>query len=124
MPRLTLPPRLLRAYHLGAPLRAPYKDAQDRKSLKPQSAEQVKSARDDDAADGAPRTAFRRGGNDPGEARRTAAEEAGGDPLGVSGANQEMSKPQGDEGGSGHGAGREMQKGGRSGRGGGEKKGR
>ncbi|KAG5983955.1 hypothetical protein E4U55_006565 [Claviceps digitariae] len=118
-----LHPRLHRAYHPSPVLRIPYKDAQDRESLRPQSAEQTKSARDDDAAGSAPRTAFDKGGNEPGEARRRAEAEAGVDPLGVSGANQELSKPQGDEGGKGYGAGKEMQKGGRSGGGGGEKKG-
>ncbi|KAG5926547.1 hypothetical protein E4U42_003169 [Claviceps africana] len=123
MPRLPLPrPRtLLRAFHSSRPLQTPYKDAQDRASLKPQSVEQIKSARDDDASDGAPKTAFHRGANDPAHERKQASDEAGGDPLGASGANQALSKPQGDEGASQHGAGREVQKGGRSRRGAGEK---
>lgn len=83
-----------------------------RASLKPR-----KSGRDDDdddAAAAAPKTAFRKGGNSPEEARDAASdEEGGGDPLEVSGANQELSKPQGDEGGKNHGAGKEVRKGGR-----------
>ncbi|KAG6020540.1 hypothetical protein E4U41_002819, partial [Claviceps citrina] len=60
-------------------------------------------------------------------ARRQAGQEASSgadddnDPLGISGANQALSKPQGDEGSRGHGAGREMSKGGRSGGGGANK---
>ncbi|KAG6005422.1 hypothetical protein E4U43_000587 [Claviceps pusilla] len=118
LPRTTslLRARVHRAYHPSPLVRIPYKDAQDRQSLKPQSAEQTRSARDDDAASSAPQTAFQEGGNEPGEARRRASEEAdgGADPLGVSGANQELSKPQGDEGGKKHGAGKEIRKGGRS----------
>lgn len=105
-----------RAYRASPPARQPYKDAQARDSLKPRSAEQLKSGRDDDAAAAAPKTAFRKGGNSPEEARDAASdEEGGGDPLEVSGANQELSKPQGDEGGKNHGAGKEVRKGGRSG---------
>ncbi|KAG6000430.1 hypothetical protein E4U21_005472 [Claviceps maximensis] len=129
LPRLritSLPPRLYhahcahRAYRASPRLRIPYKDAQDRESLNPQSAEQTKSARDNDTAESAPKTAFQKGGNEPGKARGRASEEVdgGADPLGASGANQELSKPQGDEGGKKHGAGKEIQKGGRSGGGG------
>lgn len=103
-----------RAYRASPPTRHPYKDAQDRDSLKPRSAEQLKSGRDDDAA-AAAKTAFRKGRNSPEEARDAASTEEGGDPLEVSGANQELSKPQGDEGGKNHGAGKEVRKGGRSG---------
>ncbi|KAK2600122.1 hypothetical protein QQS21_005137 [Conoideocrella luteorostrata] len=103
-----------RSYYGSPSLRLPYKDSQDRNSLKPQSTEHVKSGRDDDAA-AASNTAFGKGGNNPEEARNSASREEGGDPLEMSGANHELSKPQGDEGGKNQGAGKEVGKGGSSG---------
>ncbi|EFY84451.1 hypothetical protein J3459_016458 [Metarhizium acridum] len=110
-------PRLFvtKAYHTTPISHSPYKDSQDRKSLNPRSAEATKSGRDDDVA-GAPKAAFGRGITSPEGERATATKEEGGDPLEASGANQDLSKPQGDER-SGHatGAGKEIGKGGKSG---------
>lgn len=77
---------------------APYKKTQDKDSLSPQSAENVKSARDDDIA-GLEKTAYKPGEPGPEAARRQAQDETKqkGDPLEFSGANQELSKPRGDE---------------------------
>ncbi|KIE00974.1 hypothetical protein MAJ_02831, partial [Metarhizium majus ARSEF 297] len=118
-------PRLFvtKAYHTNPISYSPYKDSQNRKSLNPRSAEATKSGRDDDVA-GAPKAAFGRGVTSPEGERATAAKEEGSDPLEASGANQELSKPQGDER-SGHmmGAGKEVRKGGKSGGGSPPKKG-
>lgn len=112
-----------RAYHTTPIARFPYKDSQDRESLKPQTAEHTKSGRDDDAA-AAGKAAFDRGITTPEGARDAAAEERGSDPLEVSGANEGLSKPRGDERSKNdRGAGKEVRKGGRSGAGGASKNG-
>ncbi|OAA43714.1 hypothetical protein NOR_04289 [Metarhizium rileyi] len=118
-------PRLIvcRAYHATPTSSFPYKDSQDRESLKPRSAENTKSGRDDDVAS-APKAAFGRDTTSPEGERATASRQEGTDSLEVSGANQGLSKPRGDEK-TGHdiGAGKEVRKGGRSGGGSAPKKG-
>ncbi|OAQ71328.1 hypothetical protein VFPPC_13502 [Pochonia chlamydosporia 170] len=118
-------PRLFAAnrYHTTPAFAYPYKDSQDRESLKPRSSQNTKSGRDDDVA-ATPKAAFGRDVTSPEGERATATEEEGSDPLEVSGANQALSKPQGDErAGHNMGAGKEVRKGGRSGGGGAPKKG-
>ncbi|KHN97958.1 uncharacterized protein MAM_04347 [Metarhizium album ARSEF 1941] len=115
--RLTRLPRLLvaKAHHTSPVSCSPYKDSQDRESLRPRPAENTKSGRDDDVA-GAPKAAFGRGVTSPEGQRAMAGKEEGGDPLEASGANQDLSKPQGDEKSRRvAGAGREVSKGGKSG---------
>ncbi|PHH61372.1 hypothetical protein CDD81_450 [Ophiocordyceps australis] len=90
--------------------RLPYKNSQDRNSLRPQSAEHTKSARDDDASQ-ATKAAF-----DPQTTSPEAETRQAGDTLDASGANQALSKPRGDETDRhGQGAGKEVRKGGASG---------
>ncbi|KAH7312393.1 hypothetical protein B0I35DRAFT_480850 [Stachybotrys elegans] len=108
-----------RAYHSTVPVSQAYKDSQDRNSLRPSSAENTKSGRDDDAAAN-PDAAFNPKKTSPEEAERTANKNSATDtnPLEVSGANQEMSKPTGDEKTKKKsGAGKETRKGGKSGSG-------
>ncbi|TQS31873.1 hypothetical protein Golomagni_07833 [Golovinomyces magnicellulatus] len=76
--------------------RIPYKDSQDKDSLKPQSTENTGSARDDDMSKH-PSAAFTPSRNAPEEEHDVAGENTDGNPLDVSGANQALSKPQGDE---------------------------
>ena len=106
---------LTRSYHQSLPARSPYKDSEDRDSLKTGSAENTKLGRDDQVSD-IPETAFSRGATRPEQARKKAAEEGDDMVLEGSGANQELSKPQGDEKSSyGIGPGKETSKGGTSG---------
>lgn len=93
---------------------APYKNTQDRESLDPRPRENTQSGRDDDVAENA--AAF-----DPSKTRpETSYRDAGApadasNPLHASGANQELSKPMGDEKSSkGTGPGEETRKGGPS----------
>ncbi|KJZ69489.1 hypothetical protein HIM_11118 [Hirsutella minnesotensis 3608] len=110
---------LSRSFHGGRRALLPYKDSQDRDSLRPRSAENTKSGRDDDAsgrtdddASGRTDVAFDGGKTDPESARA----QGDGKPLNASGANQELSKPRGDErSGRDAGAGVETNKGGASG---------
>jgi hypothetical protein len=121
VPRFQL--HAVRTYRSTPAFSYPYKDSQDRESLKPRSSEHTKSGRDDDAA-AAPKAAFGRDTTSPEEERETASREDGGDLLEVSGANQDLSKPQGDEtSDKKFGAGKEVRKGGRSGGGSAPKKG-
>lgn len=102
-----------RALHTSPAARLPYKDSQDRESLKPRTAEHTQSGRDEDVA-ASTDAAFTPGKNDP-EAETKAAQQNG-NPLSASGANQELSKPQGDEKTPNKsGAGKEVSKGGASG---------
>lgn len=97
---LPAPAAALRAYRASPARRLPYKDDQDRQSLKPKSAEGTVSGTDGDAA--ASDAAFDPSKTAPEESKEAAAKEqggAGGSPLEVSGANQERSKPLGEEGG-------------------------
>lgn len=97
----------------------PYKNAQDRETLDPRPSENTQSGRDDDVAH-TPAAAFDPRKTRP-ETSYRAAERAsadgedGSNPLHASGANQELSKPMGDEKSTqGTGPGRETRKGGAS----------
>jgi hypothetical protein len=108
-----------RTYHSTVPVRQAYKDSQDRNSLKPSSNENTKFGRDEDAAAN-PDAAFNPNKTSPEEAERTASNNSttGANPLDASGANQELSKPTGDEKTMKKtGAGKETRKGGKSGSG-------
>lgn len=108
-----------RPYHTTTSLRLPYKDSQDRESLKPRAQESTRSGSDDDVAANTD-AAFNPDKTRP---EQSAAETADGQ-LNASGANQEFNKPQGDEKSTkGTGAGRETEKGGTSRGGGAPKKG-
>lgn len=95
----------LRGYHASPARRLPYKDDQDRESLKPKSAEGTVSGTDAGAA--ASDAAFDPSKTKPEESKEAAGQEqkaagggsGGGNPLEVSGANQGRSKPLGEEGG-------------------------
>jgi hypothetical protein len=67
----------------------PYKDDQDRESVKPRSSEATKSGSDNDAAHS--EAAF-----NPQKTRPGPEKEASNEELEVSGANQQVSKPRGD----------------------------
>lgn len=84
-------PATIRTIHGSVRLSRPYKDDQDRESLRPKPSEGTKSGTDDAAAESD--AAFDRHDTDPESERKR-----GGKPLDASGANQELSKPQGDEG--------------------------
>lgn len=113
-----------RLYHTSAALRLPYKDSQDRESLKPRSNNGTRSARDSDVADNKD-AAFNPRKTDPDEELETAGRGNETNPLHASGANQEFNKPMG-EGKQAHdtGPGKETRKGGRSGGGSAPKKGK
>ncbi|KAH8177188.1 SMP-30/Gluconolaconase/LRE-like region domain-containing protein [Sarocladium implicatum] len=107
---------LQRPYHTTRLLRLPYKDDQDRNTLKPRSTENTKSGSDQEVAGADPDAAFNPDKTSP---EAAAASSAGGygneDPLEASGANQELSKPRGDEkSGLDKGPGEEVSKGGAS----------
>ncbi|KAL7784977.1 hypothetical protein V8C37DRAFT_394914 [Trichoderma ceciliae] len=113
-----------RLYHTSTALWLPYKYSQDRESLKPGSNEGTRSGRDEDvsAQDDA---AFNPQKTDPDTQREAAGQGNKTNPLNASGANQEFSKPMGDEK-TAHdtGPGKETRKGGRSGGGSAPKKGK
>ncbi|KAM0460994.1 hypothetical protein ACHAPV_000974 [Trichoderma viride] len=113
-----------RLYHTSAALRLPYKDSQDRESLKPRSNNGTRSGRDDDVADQKD-AAFNPRKTDPDEELEAAGRGNEANPLNASGANQEFNKPMG-EGKEAHdtGPGKETRKGGRSGGGSPPKKGK
>lgn len=116
VPRAT--PRVLstaRLYHTSPALRLPYKDDQDRESLKPRANENTRSSSDDEVAANSS-AAF-----DPKTTRpETAQAKAGAgrdpsNPLEASPSNQEFNKPRGDERSSrDRGLGDEVRKGGTS----------
>lgn len=117
-------PRAGRFFHSGPALRLPYKDSQDRESLRPRAQENTKSNGDDDTV------AHTDAAFNPSTTRpETEHAQAGkgrepGNPLNASGANQPINKPRGDEKTSeGNGPGREVNKGGPSRRGSAPKKG-
>lgn len=93
-------PKATQAYHTSLSLRLPYKDDQDRESLKPRSQEGTKSNLDDDSAAHTD-TAFDPSKTGPEEQKKSAKEETGDDvsPLEVSGASPDKSAPLGSEGG-------------------------
>ncbi|KAL2207762.1 hypothetical protein CC79DRAFT_1333590 [Sarocladium strictum] len=105
---------IVRPYHTTPLLRLPYKDDQDRESLKPRSTENTKTGSDQDVAGADPDAAFNPNKTSP-EAAHQAADDNAGNPLEGSGANQELSKPRGDEkSGNDRGPGEEVRKGGKS----------
>lgn len=112
-----------RAFHATTAPQLPYKDSQDRESLKPGSTEYTKSGRDDDASKN-PDAAFNPNKTRPETEGATAGAGTQGNPLDASGANQELSTPTGNEKTpKTSGAGKEVNKGGASGSGSGAKKG-
>ncbi|KAM5346620.1 hypothetical protein ACJ41O_009625 [Fusarium nematophilum] len=89
-----------RPFHTVTGLRAPYKDSQDRETLRPVSNENTKSGRDEQMAGEHADTAFDPNATRPEEEAAQTSKESdsrGEDPLSASGANQELSKPMGDE---------------------------
>lgn len=86
-----------RTYHNTPFLRLPYKDDQDRESLKPRSTEGTKSGSDNETAQ--TDAAFDASKTSPEEAHESAEKESDGNPLDTSGANQSKSKPLGEKGG-------------------------
>lgn len=86
------------AYHTSRRLQFPYKDDQDRESLKPRSNEGSKSSSDDAAAQ--TDTAFDPSTTRPEDEKTKARKETGGgetSPLESSGANHEVSQPKQEE---------------------------
>ena len=117
-PRASLPAATAarrRFLHSTPAVKMPYKDDQDRESLKPRASENTKSGTDGDLADN-PDAAFNPDKTSPEAAHAAAA--AGrdtSDPLEASGANQSINKPRGDEKSSAdRGLGEEVRKGGAS----------
>ncbi|KAJ4133259.1 hypothetical protein NW754_016068 [Fusarium falciforme] len=93
----------VRPLHTTSRLRWPYKGSQDRESLRPVTNENTKSGRDEQVATAQTRNKTSKEGPE------------GEDPLNASGANQDMSKPLGDEKTiKKTGAGKETSKGGAS----------
>lgn len=85
-----------------------YKDSENRDSIKTGNTEQTKTGRDTDVAES--ESAF-----DPSRTSPESEKERAGKPLDVSGANQNVSKPRGDEKSKKEsGAGKETAKGGAS----------
>ncbi|KAM0252855.1 hypothetical protein ACHAQJ_007484 [Trichoderma viride] len=112
-----------RLYHTSTALRLPYKNSQDRESLKPGTNEGTRSGRDEDVSE-QDDAAFNPRKTDPETERKAAGQGNKTNPLNASGANQEFNKPMGDEK-TAHdtGPGKETRKGGRSGGGSPQKKG-
>lgn len=87
-----------RPYSSTRIMRFPYKDSQDRESLRPDVAENTTTARDSDIAEQHPETSFDPKTTSPeGEFQVAGKGSKDGNPLEASGANQRLSKPQGDE---------------------------
>lgn len=84
-----------RPYTTTTALRIPYKDDQDRESLRPRSTENTKTGSDQEVAGADPDAAFNPDKTSPEEATRTAKKGGPGNTLEGSGANQELSKPRG-----------------------------
>lgn len=100
--------------HTMPALRMPYKDDQDRESLKPRNNENTKSGADEDLMNN-PDAAFNPNKTRPEEAQAAAGSGDLSNPLEASGANQDLSKPRGDEKSSrDRGLGDEVRKGGTS----------
>lgn len=115
---------IARLYHTSTTLRFPYKDSQDRESLKPGTNDGTRSGRDDDVS-AQEDAAFNPRKTDPDAEREAAGRGNETNPLDASGANQEFSKPMG-EGKQAFdtGPGKETRKGGKSGGGSAPKKGK
>lgn len=86
-----------RGFHGSSRPQLPYKDDQDRESLKPKSTEGSGSGTDHDAAETS--AAFDPSTTSPEGAKNKAEGENNGNPLDVSGANHGKSKPLGSQGG-------------------------
>ncbi|KAK3692654.1 hypothetical protein B0T22DRAFT_447808 [Podospora appendiculata] len=84
-----------RHYHPTPRARLPYKDDQDRTSLKPRPSEGTKSGSDSDVAN--LKDAFNPKMTNPEEQMESSAREPGGGALDASGGNQIFSKPFGDK---------------------------
>ena len=84
-----------RSFSAAQSICQPYKDDMDRNSLKPRSTENTKSSSDAEASEH-PDAAFNPNKTRPVEEKDTASQGAEGTPLEASGANQELSKPRGD----------------------------
>lgn len=84
-----------RPIHTSTSSRAPYKDSQDRESLRTGTDEHTKSGRDEDIARDRPDIAFNAHEPRPEEAATRSAKKGktGADPLAASGANKDISKP-------------------------------
>lgn len=95
--RFLFPAAAVQGFHSSPRQQLPYKDDQDRESLKPKSTEGSKSGTDDAAAQSD--AAFDPSTTSPEGAKDKAEAEGGGNPLEVSGANHEKSKPLGESGG-------------------------
>ncbi|EEU46874.1 uncharacterized protein NECHADRAFT_99624 [Fusarium vanettenii 77-13-4] len=120
----------VRPLHTTSRLRVPYKDSQDRESLRPVSNENTKSGRDEQMTSEHADTAFdpntTRPEEEAAQTRQSTSKKGpeGEDPLHASGANQDISKPLGDENTiKKTGAGKETSKGGASRKGSASKKG-
>lgn len=98
-----------RLFHTTALCRLPYKDSQDRESLKPRTNEYTRSGHDHDIVNDHPDIAFNADQPEPEKAASRSSKESNGNPLGVSGANMDVSKPAEQKG-----AGKETRKGGAS----------
>ncbi|PTB68925.1 hypothetical protein BBK36DRAFT_1157163 [Trichoderma citrinoviride] len=112
-------------YHTTAALRLPYKNSQDRQTLKPGTNEGTRSGRDEDVA-AQKDAAFNPSKTDPESEKEAAGRGNETNPLNASGANQEFNKPMGDTSTEAQntGPGKETRKGGRSGGGSPQKKGK
>ncbi|KAI5464636.1 hypothetical protein BGZ63DRAFT_421642 [Mariannaea sp. PMI_226] len=99
----------IRPIHATPLSRLPYKDSQDRQSLRPGRNENTKSGRDDDVASNRPDVAFSPNEPKPEQAAAKSSRKDNGDPLEVSGANRDVSQPAEQTG-----AGQEVSKGGAS----------
>lgn len=96
-----VPQTLIKSYHSSRRLQLPYKDDQDRGSLKPQSTQGTQSGTDDTAAK--TDTAFDPSTTRPEHEKKSAGKETANkgeaNPLDKSGANHETSHPLGSKGG-------------------------
>lgn len=91
------PASATQCFHSSPRQQLPYKDDQDRESLKPRSTEGTKSGTDNAAAQSG--AAFDPSTTSPEVAKDKAEREGGGNSLDVSGANPDKSKPLGESGG-------------------------
>ncbi|KAF7543583.1 hypothetical protein G7Z17_g10627 [Cylindrodendrum hubeiense] len=100
-----------RPIHNSPLTRLPYKDSQDRESLRTGTSEHTKSGRDEDIARDRPDVAFNAQEPKPEEAAARSAKKGGTgtDPLEMSGANKDISKPVKEDD-----SGKEVRKGGAS----------
>ena len=91
-------PHSVRPFHAAPATRFPRKDSQHKDSINTEATEYSKSGTDDAAAR-QEEAAFDPSQTDPGAEKQTAGEGtgSGGNPLDVSPANQDISKPRGDQ---------------------------